>query len=255
MTAKRIHRWDAGVVLKALAIGAVIEAVAAAPAALSPWGHAGPESMLGWLSVLLNMPGLFVLGLLRDLRAGNESFAGLFAVVFVVQTIIISYLVFVYLRRRKLRAEAGSPFTSFRPNAEIEASFRRVEEALDAAVEESRAHFEREGVGLRDDSNRSGFDGSGFPYFTWAYHFEKREAYGSEVKSAAARLSYREPLYEGEAQRIDVTTVAQIFQIGKQSRVGETEKATYTIERFQSVGLGRVVTECLAAAERVLAKD
>lgn len=51
------------------------------------------------------MPGLFVLGLLRDFRTGDESPTVLFAAVFVVQTHIISYLVFVYFRWRRPKAE------------------------------------------------------------------------------------------------------------------------------------------------------
>jgi hypothetical protein len=104
MISERIHRWDRVTVAKALIIGAAVEAVAIAPAALSPWGHAGPESWLGWLSVLFNLPGIVVVRLLRDLGMSGESSAGLLAAVFIVQTIILSYLLFVWLRRKKLKA-------------------------------------------------------------------------------------------------------------------------------------------------------
>jgi hypothetical protein len=142
---------------------------------------------------------------------------------------------------------------SSRPIGEIEASFRRVEQMLDTMLEESRRYFEREGIGLRDGSNRSGFDWTS-PYFVWAYYFEKREAYGSEIKRAEARLWYREPAYKDESRRIEVTSGAEIFQIGKESRLREITKATYSIERFLDVGLREVVISCIAAAEQVLAK-
>jgi hypothetical protein len=145
-------------------------------------------------------------------------------------------------------------FMSFRPVGEIEASFRRVEQMLDTMLEESRGYFEREGIGLRDGSNRSGFDPGGFPYFVWAYYFEKREAYGSEIKRAEARLWYREPVYKDESRRIEVTSGAEIFQIGKQSRLREITEATYSVERFPDAGLRQVVMGCIAAAEQVLAK-
>ena len=105
MVPKRIHRWDRGTLFKALIIGATLEAVAIAPAALSPWGHAGPESLPGWLGVLLNLPGICVVRLLRDFGAVGETFPAIFTGVFVVQTIILSYLVFICLRWKKLKAE------------------------------------------------------------------------------------------------------------------------------------------------------
>jgi hypothetical protein len=106
MASERIHRWDKGTILKALFIGALIEALAIAPAALSPWGHAGPDTLLGWLSLLLNMPGIYVLRMLGVFRPGGESIVFLFCAVFIIQTIMISYPVFVYLRWRKLKAGA-----------------------------------------------------------------------------------------------------------------------------------------------------
>ena len=118
----------------------------------------------------------------------------------------------------------------------------------------SRAHFEREHIGLRDETNRSGFDPVASPSFVWAYHFERREAYGSELKVASARVSYREPVYEEEAQRISIASVAEIFQTGKQSRVKEIKEEAFSIERFLNAGLEQIVMHCIAAAEQVLAK-
>jgi hypothetical protein len=141
-----------------------------------------------------------------------------------------------------------------RPNGEIEASFRQMERMLDTMLEDSRAYFEREGIGLRDESNRSGFDPVNAPSFVWAYYFERREAYGSEIRRAEARLWYREPVYTDESRRIEVTTGAEIFQIGNQSRVREMTKAVYSVERFADAGLRRVVMDCIVAGEQVLAK-
>lgn len=83
---------------------------------------------------------------------------------------------------------------SFRSTTDIEASFRIIERRLDAMLGESRVHLERERIALRDDSNRSGFSKDGFPYFMWGYHFERREAFGSEIKAAAVNLRYVEPI-------------------------------------------------------------
>jgi hypothetical protein len=101
-----IHSWDRATLLKASLFGAVIEAIAIAPAVLSPWGHAGPEWLLAWPSVFVNLPGGFLLGLLKTAAGINakESDAGLAAEVYLIQTLIISYLAFLWLRWKKRRA-------------------------------------------------------------------------------------------------------------------------------------------------------
>jgi hypothetical protein len=106
MVLKRIHRWDRGVIFKSLIIGVTIEAIALVPAVLSTWGHAGPESWLGWLGVLLNLPGMLVVRPLRDFGVVGDSFAAIFTAVFIAQAVMLSYIVFVYLRRKKQKAEA-----------------------------------------------------------------------------------------------------------------------------------------------------
>jgi hypothetical protein len=98
-----IHKWDSRTLLEALLSGAVLEAVAIAPAILSPWGHAGPESIWGWLGLLLNVPGLFVIWLIRVLSGSTESVSVVSAVgyVYLIQTLIFSYILFVLLRWKK----------------------------------------------------------------------------------------------------------------------------------------------------------
>lgn len=103
-----IHRWDRPVLLKAPLIGAVVEAVALAPAVLSPWGHAGPEWLLAWPSVFFNAPGGLLLGFLRT-AAGvreNVSTPALVAELYLIQTLLVSYVAFVWLRWKKRKAGA-----------------------------------------------------------------------------------------------------------------------------------------------------
>jgi hypothetical protein len=141
----------------------------------------------------------------------------------------------------------------FRDTAEIEASFRPVERRLDEMLGRARERFEQERIALIDRSNRSGF-GGGFPYFVWSFNFEKREEFGSEIKRSTARLWYLEPALEDEPQTIEVTSHAEIFQISKQSRVRESTKTIYPLQEFLEMEMDEVVTDCLAVAERVLAK-
>lgn len=125
---------------------------------------------------------------------------------------------------------------------------------LDEMLEETRAFIEREGIKLRDTTNRSGFDGSGFPAFQWTYHFEQRTPFGSEIKVAAAVLLYREPVCKDESPTIEVSSGAYIFQIGKQSRVSEWKEEVYPIEDFLKMKMEQVIINCFAFAEQVLAK-
>ena len=69
-----------------------------APGVLSSWGHAGPDTTLGWLSLLFNFPGMLLAALLSGFTLFDGPTILSVAVVFALQTLIISYLVFVYLR-------------------------------------------------------------------------------------------------------------------------------------------------------------
>lgn len=106
MVENRIHRWDNASVLKGLVISAISETIAIAPAILSPWDHAGPETTLGWLSVLFNLPGIFLVGLFHAF-SDDEPMVIMVAAVFTIQTIMLSYFVFVLVRWRKVRLARG----------------------------------------------------------------------------------------------------------------------------------------------------
>lgn len=102
---ERMHRWDKPTLRKAFLFGAILEAIAIAPAVLSPWGHAGPEWLLAWPSVFVHAPGALLLGFLKTAAGikAEESFAALAFEVYLIQTLIISYIAFVWLRRKKRR--------------------------------------------------------------------------------------------------------------------------------------------------------
>jgi hypothetical protein len=111
-----------------------------------------------------------------------------------------------------------------------------------------------EGIVWRNESNRSGAGVHSFPSFIWSFHFEKREAYGSEIKRATVRLWYREPFMEEDSQRIEVGSVAEIFQTGKQSRLSEVIEMFYPIKQFLPMRMDQVIIDNLATAEQFLAK-
>jgi hypothetical protein len=101
-----IHRWDGSALLKASLIGASIEAVLIAPALLSPWGHAGPGGLLGWLSVFANLPGGYLFGVISGLIGYKavDSLVVPVTGVYIIQTFLIAYPTFVWLRWKKRRS-------------------------------------------------------------------------------------------------------------------------------------------------------
>lgn len=105
---ERIHRWDKPTLRKAFLFGAVLEAIAIAPAVLSPWGHAGPEGLLAWLSVFVHAPAALLLGFLKVAAGikGEETLAAFAVEAYLIQTLIISYIAFVWLRWKKRRTGA-----------------------------------------------------------------------------------------------------------------------------------------------------
>ena len=138
--------------------------------------------------------------------------------------------------------------------AEIEASFRPIEHSLDTMLEEICASLVNKGIVLREDSNRTGVGGHSYTTFRWSFHFEKRAAYGSEIKRATVRLNYLEPIIEEDPQIIEVTSVAEIFQTGKQSRFIEASEKTYPINQFLNIKMDSIILENITAAEQILSK-
>jgi hypothetical protein len=139
---------------------------------------------------------------------------------------------------------------NWKTTAEAEVSFRPIERMLD----ESRSNLVNEGILMREESNRTGFGGHSYPAFIWGFHFENRQPFVSDIKRAKVQLTYRETLLEGESQRMEVTTVAEIFQIGKQSRFSEGRKMIYPIDQFLNMRMDSIIIDCIATAKQVLSK-
>ena len=99
----RIHSWDAVSLAKALIVGSAMECVALAPLAYYYMGHAGPNGgVLGLLSFLFNLPGFGLFMLLTSMSPHDTSWAGTMAAVFLLQTAVLSYILFVYFRMRAI---------------------------------------------------------------------------------------------------------------------------------------------------------
>jgi hypothetical protein len=93
-------------VLISLFQAAIIEGFAIAPLVIPGMGHAGSNGFLGYLSMFVNMPGLFVAMLVTPLLSAAFSilngFAWLiaFIMIYVTQVSILGYVLFI--RRMKI---------------------------------------------------------------------------------------------------------------------------------------------------------
>ena len=100
----RLHRWDQRTFVKALIASVVIELITLTPALLT-MGHAGPEgrsSELGWLGILINLPGIFLIRALGPSKNSSVLVIGLY--VFLIQTALFTYIIFLLLRLKKAKA-------------------------------------------------------------------------------------------------------------------------------------------------------
>jgi hypothetical protein len=59
---------------------------------------------------------------------------------------------------------------------------------------------------------------------------------------------------EGDSQRMELTSVAEIFQIGKQSRLCEVREMFYSIEQFLTMKMDQFILENFDATEQILSK-
>jgi hypothetical protein len=99
----KIHCWDGDAIATSLFRAAVIEGFAIAPLLISGMGHAGPNGgLLGYLSLLLNIPGLIVAALLTN-QTADFSWLGFCAKAYLTQFTLLSYLMFVFIRRKNIK--------------------------------------------------------------------------------------------------------------------------------------------------------
>ena len=97
----RLHSWDQKTFVKALIASFVIELITLTPTLLT-MGHAGPEgrlSELGWLGILINLPGILLVRALGLSETSSVLVIGLY--VFLIQTALFTYIIFLLLRLKQ----------------------------------------------------------------------------------------------------------------------------------------------------------
>jgi hypothetical protein len=141
---------------------------------------------------------------------------------------------------------------TFRPDSELKAAFSQAACALDAQLDRARARLASEGVTTEDQSNRTGFDKSGIPYFLWSLWFERRRPCGSEVASVSVELSYLEPPDDGGTREIRERWVAEVFQPGQVSRTRHEGERSLSYENVVAGDMASLVLQSIQRAEHAL---
>jgi hypothetical protein len=99
MRGRRIHSYDSVALFGGIVLACFLEA-ASLIAMFQTMGHAGPEggfAIAGWLGLLMNFPGLGVVGLTGWL-GGDHSVLTISAVLFAIQVPFLAYFFFVAIR-------------------------------------------------------------------------------------------------------------------------------------------------------------
>lgn len=105
----RLQSWDRRTLVKALIASVVIELITLTPALLT-MGHAGPEGRFaefGWLGVLVNLPGIFLVRVLGLNESSYLLVIGLY--VFLIQTALFTYIIFLLMRLKRAKAFKNTP--------------------------------------------------------------------------------------------------------------------------------------------------
>jgi hypothetical protein len=127
-------------------------------------------------------------------------------------------------------------------DATLVARFREIEAKLDAELNACRRQLETLGFDIRDSSNRSGFDKTGFPYFVWSHSFDLETRAGDLVDLVRVQLEYQQPVVDAQDERLSCTRSHETFQIGA-TGTKRSAKRTFPLIELEQGLLYRVVVE------------
>jgi hypothetical protein len=129
-------------------------------------------------------------------------------------------------------------------------AFRTVERELDRLVEHAMARLLASDVRVEDESARQ------YHYknelLVWTYRFQTSWPVGSEIAQITVRLQFAEFDEPPALIKVEVRTVAEVFQVGQISRVRNADWRVVTLERLMADGVDAVVLDEIAAARKLL---
>jgi hypothetical protein len=126
-------------------------------------------------------------------------------------------------------------------------SFDRIAQRLDAALAAARPHLEQRHVLVDDESNRSGFDRSGFGTPSWSFRFQRRSRQCGPVVTATATVAY------DERGGVAAAWIADVFHLGYPWSLFRDEgDEVLSPETLEGDGLFQTVWRLLASARSAL---
>jgi hypothetical protein len=137
------------------------------------------------------------------------------------------------------------------PNEIVERRFRELETVLDRLFEPVRLNAAAEGLYVIDSGNRSGFDMSGYPYFTWEGIVQRDQVLGDQIRRAEVRVSYHQPL-DDDVPCVLIAWIAEIFNRGSISHFRRSGEWQLGLTELESSGLIELVAKGLQTASVAL---
>jgi hypothetical protein len=134
----------------------------------------------------------------------------------------------------------------------VEQRFRESESILDGQLARVRDAYVQSGYEVIDQSNRSGFDKSGFPFYKWEHVIRRDDRTGSGVRRTQVTLYFLQPT-DVATPRLHVRWWAEAFRVGSPSWFKRGGIIQPSMEQVQKRGIRGFVKKGLSKAESELA--
>ena len=134
----------------------------------------------------------------------------------------------------------------------VELRFRESESVLDTQLARIRDVYVQAGYEIIDQSNRTGFDKSGFPFYKWEHVIRRDDHARSGVRRTQVTLFFLQPT-DVATPRLDVRWWAEAFQVGSPSWFKRGGIIQPSLEQVTKRGIRGFVKKGLSKAESELA--
>ena len=120
---------------------------------------------------------------------------------------------------------------------DAEERFRAAEQVLDELLLQDRPALT--GLMIHDQCGRT-YNYKN-PFLTWCYYFIRNVQDGTETRRVSVYVTFMEPPDLEKEDLISIETRAEVFQVGKPSRIDKRLESETTLENFRRTGLAAVL--------------
>lgn len=128
--------------------------------------------------------------------------------------------------------------------------FRRIESRLDEMVGRAEPDFRSANVLVQDWSARN--YNYKIDHLFWSHSFLKEWDAGVERARITVRLSYTEPLNPEGPPEVELSSRAELFQQGQQSRIDKRTKSIVSLADIERQGIYSLVEAAILEGEAYL---